>query len=217
MTEDKLTGLGWRPFSAAQLDAADGGLVPARVLAVHRGRAEILGKDLTSSVPLSGKAADMGVTVGDWLLVDPSGPSVARRLDHFGRFRRRAAGTAGEIQSIAANVDTLFIVTSANRDFNIARLERYIAVAFEADITPVIVLTKADLTSTPRDYVDPAQAISDLVPVVTLDARDTTQIVEVDREHGIFPWDPYQNIDSESVYFYAADPARGVVIGYVGG
>lgn len=59
--------------------------------------------------------------------------------------------------------------------------------------------------------------VDSYVDLVTLDARDPTQIVEVDREHGIFPWDPYQNIDSDSVYFYDADPAHGVVIGYVGG
>ena len=49
------------------------------------------------------------------------------------------------MQLIAANVDTLFIVTSCNQDFNVARLERYLALAREADVTPVIVLTKADL------------------------------------------------------------------------
>jgi putative ribosome biogenesis GTPase RsgA len=47
------------------------------------------------------------------------------------------AGTAGEIQLIAANVDTLFIVTSANRDFNVARLERYLAIAHDAGAFPV--------------------------------------------------------------------------------
>ena len=74
----------------------------------------------------------------------------------------------GTIQLIAANIDTAFIVSSCNQDFNVARLERYIALAFEAEITPVIVLTKADSDPyrTHRLYVDEARAISELVSVV---------------------------------------------------
>ena len=75
------------------------------------------------------------------------------------------------MQRIAANIDTAFIVSSCNQNFNIARLERYIALAFEADITPVIVLTKADLAPIAQRYAEEAQAISELVSIVTLDAR----------------------------------------------
>jgi ribosome biogenesis GTPase len=75
------------------------------------------------------------------------------------------------MQPIAANLDTAFIVTSCNQDFNVARLERYIALTLEAGVDPVIVLTKPDLCDTPQDYVDRAAEISDLVPVVVLDAR----------------------------------------------
>ena len=60
-------------------------------------------------------------------------------------FKRRNAGKTNRLQLIAANVDTVFIVTSANMDFNVARLERYLVLAGAAGITPVIVLTKADL------------------------------------------------------------------------
>jgi ribosome biogenesis GTPase / thiamine phosphate phosphatase len=65
------------------------------------------------------------------------------------------------VQLIAANIDTGIVVTSCNIDFNIARLERYVALAFEADIDPVIILTKADLEEDPAPYVKAAQAISD--------------------------------------------------------
>jgi ribosome biogenesis GTPase len=85
--------------------------------------------------------------------------------------KRRAPGTDRQVQLIAANIDTAFIVSSCNQDFNVARLERYIALALEAKITPVIVLTKADLTSAPQTYLDAARAISPLAFVVTLDAR----------------------------------------------
>ena len=83
--------------------------------------------------------------MGDWLLIDRESGAPERVLRRKSLFKRRAAGTGRRVQLIAANVDTLFIVTSCNQDFNVARLERYLALAREADVTPVIVLTKADL------------------------------------------------------------------------
>ena len=176
MTEDILTRLGWRPHFAAQVDAAESGLLPARVLAVHRRRADVLGADIDGSIALTGKAAAMAVTVGDWLLIDPSGPSVVRRLEPFGLFQRRAAGTSGEIQSIAANVDTLFVVTSANRDFNIARLERYLAIAHDAGAFPVIVITKADTVDSVTEFINAAARLAPGLLVEPLDARDPEQV-----------------------------------------
>ena len=83
-----------------------------------------------------------------------AGTSRPRRLlRRASLFKRRAAGTSRKLQLIAANIDTLFIVSSCNQDFNAARLERYLALAREAEVTPVIVLTKADLADAPEDYV----------------------------------------------------------------
>ena len=176
MTEDKLTSLGWRRHFSAQLGAVDSKRVPVRVLAVHRGRADVLGEKIECSVPLSGKAVEMGITVGDWLLIDPAGPSVRRRLDRFGLFQRRAPGTSGQIQSIAANVDTLLIVTSANRDFNIARLERYLAIAHDAGAYPVVVITKSDTVDSVTEFVDAAVGLAPGLLVETMDARDPDQV-----------------------------------------
>ena len=86
--------------------------------------------------------------------------TVSRRLERFSLFQRRAAGTSGDIQLIAANVDTLFIVTSANHDFNIARLERYLAVAHDAGAYPVIVITKADTVESVSEFI-----AEDIAPV----------------------------------------------------
>ena len=54
---------------------------------------------------------------------------------------------------IAANVDTLFIVASCNQDFSVARLERYLVLARDVNVDPVVVLTKTDLTDTPEGPV----------------------------------------------------------------
>ncbi|MEM9582082.1 MAG: ribosome small subunit-dependent GTPase A [Pseudomonadota bacterium] len=111
------------------------------------------------------------VTVGDWLLYDADTEQMTRRLERKSLIKRRAPGHDRAVQLIAANIDTAFIVSSCNDDFNIARLERYIALAFEAQVTPVIVLTKADQSDAAADYAEQARSIAASVPVVTLDAR----------------------------------------------
>lgn len=75
---------------------------------------------------------------------------------------------------------------------NIARLEHYVALAFEADIDTVIILTKADLLEDPAPYVKAAQAISDRVPVIAMDARSDkpawARTTESIRENGAKGW-----------------------------
>jgi len=177
---ESLQKLGWRPFFQAQTDP-DADVRPARVLSVHRGRVDLAGEDWHAVIELSPKAGAMQITVGDWVLTDEQ-QHIVQRLDRFGAFRRRAAGTAADVQMIAANVDTLFIVTSANRDFNIARLERYLAIGHDAGAFPVIVISKADIADSVDEYVAAASGLAPGVLVEPLNALDP-QDVEVLR-----PW-----------------------------
>ncbi|PLX37474.1 MAG: ribosome small subunit-dependent GTPase A [Hyphomicrobiales bacterium] len=170
-----LSGLGWTAFYSSQLDANDLATgVPVRVTEVHRSRIHIIGPGIESDLPpyrASDDDEDVA-TVGDWLMLDRETGRVRWRLGRRSLFKRRAPGTGRKLQLIAANVDTLFIVTSCNQDFKIARLERYLALAREADVTPVVVLTKADLSDTADEYAD---AVTKALPGVfteTLDARD---------------------------------------------
>jgi ribosome biogenesis GTPase len=82
--------------------------------------------------------------VGDWVLVEPGTHLLRRRLERATVLARRTEGSKTP-QLAGANIDTLFIVTSCNADFNVARLERYLALANESGADPVILLTKADL------------------------------------------------------------------------
>lgn len=162
-----LQALGWRPFFAQQIDAAAlSETPPVRVMAVHRSGLQVAGEGIDEMLP-----AGIDATVGDWLLLDRTLPKASRVLERVSLVKRRAAGHDRQVQLIAANIDTLFVVTSCNQDFNTARLERYLALAFDAGIEPVIVLTKNDLAEDPASYAERARAISERVTVVALDAR----------------------------------------------
>ncbi|QHQ35957.1 ribosome small subunit-dependent GTPase A [Algicella marina] len=167
-----LRQLGWQPFFAAQTSIDEmAAHPPVRVVAQHRSGMEATGEAITATLPPQAEA-----TVGDWLLFDRDDPARSRLLDRRSLFQRRAPGTTREHQRIAANVDTAFIVSSCNADFNIARLERYVSLVFEAEVEAVILLTKADLADA-DGFVADAAAISERVLVLALDARGTEPAV----------------------------------------
>jgi ribosome biogenesis GTPase / thiamine phosphate phosphatase len=180
--ETDMTALGWSAFFNAQIEPDEQTTTtPARVLAVHRGGIDIVGDGIDQRIAVApgydkGNAA---VTVGDWLLLSRDDLSIRRRLDRKSLFKRRAAGTDRQIQLIAANVDTIFIVTSCNADFNVARLERYLALARDAEVTPVIVLTKADTTDSADTFVREAAALMPGLMVEVLDARDDKSVARL--------------------------------------
>ena len=159
--------LGWQPFFADQLDEGEMALTPpARVTQVHRNSLHVVGETVDTTIVYP----DTEITVGDWILINEAQTKPERVLDRQSLIKRRGAGHDRHVQMIAANLDTSFIVSSCNRDFNVARIERYIALAFEAGVDPVIVLTKADLCDDVEPFVTAATAISNKVPVVILNA-----------------------------------------------
>ena len=171
MTEPfTLAELGWAPDFLRQLELDElAALIPCRIAAVHRSRVEALSvHGALSLIPPAGLSAGE-IAVGDWALSD--GKALLRLLERRTCLARRAAGTSAARQLIAANVDTLFVVTSCNADFNPARLERYLALAKGAGVEPVILLTKADLCADPGFWRDRAEAVDRRVAVRLLDAR----------------------------------------------
>lgn len=162
----RLTQLGWQGFFATQVEAdALARTPPVRVTEVHRSGLVALGEDIEVEIPPRDD-----LTVGDWLLYDADSPKDSVRLDRKSLIQRVAAGRLKYEQLIAANVDTVFITTSANADFNIARLERYVALCLNAEVEPVILITKPDLAKDPDTFVTRASEISARVPVLALNA-----------------------------------------------
>jgi len=179
----KLTGLGLDYFFQQQLlDDVSAALVPVRIMNVHRSGLQLAGDEFDRQLGLTGNDHKLDLTVGDWALYDPDAQRLLRRLDRKSLFKRRAPGTESREQLIAANVDTLFIVSSCNRDFNEARLERYLAIARAAQVQVVIVLTKADLTDDPGEFIHKAARLAPAVQVEAVNALQSGTL------EGLQPW-----------------------------
>jgi ribosome biogenesis GTPase / thiamine phosphate phosphatase len=169
----QLEDFGWSAhFRRAEGDFDVGEALRVRVMAVHRDAFEVAGPDFSGRIASCGGQDGEGQpTVGDWLAIDPATHRIVALYPRFSLFRRRSAGNRADVQLIGTNVDTVLIVTSANQDFNVARIERYLTIALEAGVTPVIVITKADLAEDAECYVKAAQAVRRGVFVEALDSR----------------------------------------------
>jgi ribosome biogenesis GTPase / thiamine phosphate phosphatase len=174
----QLEDYGWSAhFRRAEADLNLIDPLRVRVMAVHRDTLDVASPAFSGRIPPTLDAAgEDRPTVGDWLAINSATHRILAIYPRFSLFKRRGAGSAARIQLIAANVDTVLIVTSTNQDFNIARLERYLAIAHEAQVTPVIVVTKADLVDDPQDYVRQAMAVQRGVIVEAMDARDASAL-----------------------------------------
>ncbi len=126
--------------------------IPARVTAQHRDRYEIACEYGMTYARLKAKPyywnTEQFPTVGDYVAVNyiGSGDSqILATLPRVSAFCRREPGPIPRDQAVAANFDYVFLLQSLNQDFNPARLERYLTMAWQSGATPVILLTKADL------------------------------------------------------------------------
>lgn len=174
MTEPTLADLGWSEHFATQ-PTADAIGTPARIAEVQRRSITAFAPEGTLSL-VAGDSTGL-YAVGDWVLHDSG--RITHRFDRTTEIARRAAGSSGERQLIAANVDTLAIVTSCNADFNEARLERYLAMATTAGCLPLVILTKADQADDPDRYVEIASRLSPLLTAFALNAKDPEDVTRL--------------------------------------
>jgi ribosome biogenesis GTPase len=178
-----LPQLGWKPFFSEQVSAEEGRRCqPVRVMSVHRGMVTVVGEGLEDSISSrlpEPKGPEDRPTVGDWLLIERDSRDLVRILDRTSLFKRTAPSDDRRLQLIAANVDTLFVVTSCNQDFNVARLERYLVLANEVGVRPVVVITKADLSPDPRQFLEAASALQAGLQVELVNGRDLTTIARL--------------------------------------
>ena len=104
--------------------------------------------EVTGNLRFSARNREDFPAVGDWVALIAAGEEQAlihKVLPRTAALTRQAVGQHGEVQLIAANIDYAFLVQALDRDFNLNRLDRYLTLCYAARVSPVIVLTKADL------------------------------------------------------------------------
>lgn len=116
------------------------------------------------------------LAVGDWVIAENNALNewwITSRLSPANHLSRRAFD--GRRQSVASNIDTALLVMGLDHDFNLRRLERYIAMVAAADIAPVVVLTKADTVDNANDRIaETVKRINHRYPVLAINALDKT-------------------------------------------
>jgi ribosome biogenesis GTPase len=157
------------------------GLEPARIAREERGRylastaageraAEVSGRFRHEA---QGRAAFPAV--GDWVAARAAageGPLIIEAvLARASAFVRKVAGEITEEQVVAANVDAVFVIAGLDGDFNLRRIERFLAAAWDSGATPVVVLNKADLADDLEARIAEVEAVAPGVAVAALSAR----------------------------------------------
>lgn len=176
-----LAELGWSHFFQQQLSFEEWETTrPVRVVSVHRNIIDTISEQGAQQITLPGswhgRSAENLPTVGDWLLVDSQTGRPLQLLERKSLFERRAAGSEARLQLIAANIDTLFIVSSCNQDFNLSRLERYLALALEAGVDSVLVLTKSDMVDDVDFYRRQALSLNANLLVETVNSLESSSV-----------------------------------------
>jgi ribosome biogenesis GTPase len=117
--------------------------------------------EITGNLRFSATSRADFPAVGDWVtmtIYDSDQAIIHKILPRKSVLERQAVGKFGEIQIISANIDVAFIIQAINNNFSINRLERYLTICYSANIEPVLVISKIDL-STEKEIQD---AISNL-------------------------------------------------------
>ena len=171
-----LAELGW---DASWQDAFEpytrDGLVPARVAVRHHGPCVLFTEEGSIGGIPAGRLRDEELpAVGDWVAARPLPGErkalIEAVLPRRTAFKRKEAWRRTAEQIVAANVDTVFLVTSFGFDLNPRRMERYLTAAWESGAAPVIVLTKADLAADPAEEALAIEAVAYGVPLHAVSA-----------------------------------------------
>ena len=177
----ELSALGFGPFFEQQLQTSDGrGNVPARIAADHRGAYEVWSRSGAGPALLAGRLRleleSTGLPgVGDWVLLERA-PGIDRTtiidrvLARRTVFTRGAAGREARAQVVAANVDLVFAVCGLDADFNVRRVERYLARIWAGGARPSVILNKADICDDSAARVAEVESHAFGVPVHVISA-----------------------------------------------
>lgn len=184
MSFDKLQFLGWSNHFEQQLTKHEKlenskNAIIFRIIAIHRGRIVGLGHNEETSLiaPEELEPVSQFLAVGDWVIAQPAYEHhrIIRILNPINRAERLSRNV---VQKIAANLNHLWIVTSANDEFNLRRLHRYVSMAHKFNIEPVLILNKVDLCKDLDVYLDQIADLNVLLvhPISSLNAETYEQL-----------------------------------------
>ena len=179
MNTNDLKTLGWDKFFEAHFQPyAVDGYAAGRVASeykhfycVYSESGKVLGE---TAGRLRHEALDRGdlPVVGDWVVIRTSPGSnkvtIHAVLPRKSKFTRKMAGVRTESQIVGSNIDTVFLITSLNEDFNPRRVERYLIVAWESGARPIIILSKSDLCNETESRIREISAVVGDVPIHAL-------------------------------------------------
>ena len=175
-----LKNLGWDDRFEAELRACgDGGLRPARVAVAHNAFYQLGTADGEVMAEVAGRlrhraaGADARPVVGDWVAVRPGAngsATIEAVLPRRCCFSRKAAGEPTRRQLVAANIDTVLLVSGLDHDFNLRRIERYLVAIRNSGAAPVLVLNKADLCADSEARRAAAAALAPEAPLHVIEA-----------------------------------------------
>jgi ribosome biogenesis GTPase len=176
-----LESFGWNDFFASHFAPhAEAGYSAGRVFVQHKTQYVLytehgeLRAETTGKMQYEARSKDDLPVVGDWVVIrireNEGKATIYGLLPRKSKFSRKAAGPKAEEQIVAANIDTVFLVTGLDGNFNLRRIERYLVVAWESGASPVIVLNKADLCDNVDEIVQEVETIALGVPIVAMSA-----------------------------------------------
>ena len=188
-----LGNLGWNSFFESYFDEfRQAGLLPARVVEQFKGFYRVRSAEAEHLAETAGKLQHHAAgredlpAVGDWVAISARPEEGRARIEHIlprrTKLARKVAGRGMSEQIVATNLDTVFVVSALNREFNLRRIERYLTMVWDSGSRPVILLNKADLRPDAAACVADVESISLGTPVHLLSALEKTGLEAV-REY----------------------------------
>ena len=185
-----LRSIGWSSFQEQHFSSFDSSTFhPGRVTRESRNLYSVIGRhgeiyaELTGRFIYSAESRAAMPAVGDWVVYTLENgwehALIHSVLPRRSFFSRKEAGGRTDEQVIAANIDTVFIVTGLDNNFNLRRIERYLTLTWESGASPVIVLNKSDVCADPAKCIAQVEAIAIDSPIHAVSAREGTGVNEL--------------------------------------
>jgi ribosome biogenesis GTPase len=177
-----LKTLGWDSFFESGFEPfKDAGYGVGRVALEHKGGYRLyteegeLAAEITGRVRFEALGRADFPAVGDWVAITVQ-PGEAKATIHAilprkSKFSRKTAGSVTDEQIVATNIDTVFLIQSLDKNYNLRRLERYLVLALESGAAPVIILSKTDLSDAVEQRQREVEAIAPAVPVHAISTK----------------------------------------------